>query len=75
MPFNIYFILANPVSPNLGGYEFAWRFSPTLDTDPIILPVALPPTGSTSAKAAASSSTESTRLSTILAGLIRALRD
>ncbi len=43
VPFNIYFILANPVSVNLGGYEYAWRFSPALDTAPIITSVVLPP--------------------------------
>jgi hypothetical protein len=42
-PFNIYFILANPVSANLGGYEFAWRFLPAPATAPIIYAVVLPP--------------------------------
>ena len=27
-PFNVYFILAHPTAADLGGYEFAWRFSP-----------------------------------------------
>jgi hypothetical protein len=30
VPFNVYFVLANPEFNNLGGFEFGWRFEPLL---------------------------------------------
>lgn len=42
-PFNVYWILANPVAENLGGFEFAWAFAPEVVPAPFILSVTLPP--------------------------------
>lgn len=42
-PFNVYFILAHPTAASLGGYEFAWRFSPPLVPAPFILSRTLVP--------------------------------
>lgn len=42
VPFHIYWILANPVVANLGGFEFAWTFSPMPASLPIISSLTLP---------------------------------
>jgi hypothetical protein len=42
-PFNVYWILTNPVAANLGGFEFAWAFAPDVVPAPLILDVTLPP--------------------------------
>jgi hypothetical protein len=41
-PFNVYWILANPAVANLGGFEFAWAFSPEVVPAPFILGATLP---------------------------------
>lgn len=43
VPFNVYFIMANPSVANMGGFEFAWRFSPEVVPAPFILGTTLPP--------------------------------
>jgi hypothetical protein len=40
--FSIYWILANPVVASLGGFEFAWAFSPAPAAAPIIIGTTLP---------------------------------
>lgn len=42
-PFNVYWILAHPVAANLGGYEFAWAYSPEIVPAPFVLGTVLPP--------------------------------
>ncbi len=42
-PFNLYWILANPVVENLGGFEFAWAFAPEVVPAPFILNAFIPP--------------------------------
>jgi hypothetical protein len=41
-PFNAYFIMASPAVQNMGGFEFAWRFSPAVVPAPFILATTLP---------------------------------
>jgi hypothetical protein len=41
-PFNAYFIMASPAVANMGGFEFAWRFSPDVVPAPFILGTTLP---------------------------------
>ncbi len=43
VPFNVYFIMANPEVANMGGFEFGWRFSPEVVPAPFILGTTLPP--------------------------------
>ncbi len=43
VPFNLYWILAHPIAENLGGYEFAWAYSPDIVPAPFVLGVTLPP--------------------------------
>jgi hypothetical protein len=42
-PFNLYWILAHPIADNLGGYEFAWGYSPDIVPAPFVLGSTLPP--------------------------------
>ncbi len=35
VPFNVYFIVANPAVANMGGFEFAWRFAPPVVPAPV----------------------------------------
>jgi hypothetical protein len=42
-PFNLYWILAHPIAENLGGYEFAWGYSPDIVPAPFVLGTTLPP--------------------------------
>jgi hypothetical protein len=42
VPFNAYFIMANPDVANMGGYEFAWRFSPEIVPAPFVLSATFP---------------------------------
>ena len=43
VPFQAYFIVANPEVANMGGFEFAWRFAPAPAAMPIIQNFVLPP--------------------------------
>jgi hypothetical protein len=43
VPFNVYFIIANPEVANMGGFEFQWRFNPAPVAQPIISAFNLPP--------------------------------
>jgi hypothetical protein len=43
VPFNLYFIVANPQVQNMGGFEFSWRFDPAPAAQPIITAFTLPP--------------------------------
>ncbi len=42
VPFSAYFIIANPEVANMGGFEFAWRFSPQPASAPIVQNFVLP---------------------------------
>jgi hypothetical protein len=43
VPFDMYFVVANPVVDVMGGFEFAWAFDPVVTPAPVILDVTLPP--------------------------------
>jgi hypothetical protein len=40
--FDMYFVLQNCTADTLSSYEFAWRYSPSLETEPLVVGVEMP---------------------------------